>query len=113
LKDVEKAIAVQLGANVRRCRKAAGLTQERLAALTGLHRTEVGLVEAGKRVMRTTTLLRCLGALGAEPEELFRGIAWVPSEEPDSPAGRFVIEGAAPWLEPLRERDNGGGSPSG
>jgi transcriptional regulator with XRE-family HTH domain len=47
----------QLGSNLRRRRREAGLSQERLAELCDLHRTEIGLLERGERSPRLDTLV--------------------------------------------------------
>jgi transcriptional regulator with XRE-family HTH domain len=47
----------QLGSNLRRRRREAGLSQERLAELCDLHRTEIGLLERGERSPRLETLV--------------------------------------------------------
>ena len=61
-----------LAANVRRLRKARGLSQEQLAFESGIHRTYISGVE---RTVRNPTIVivgRIAGALGVEPAELFR-----------------------------------------
>jgi transcriptional regulator with XRE-family HTH domain len=66
----------QLASNLRRCRREAGLSQERLAELCDLHRTEIGLLERGKRSPRLETLVRLARALGlSSPSELLDGIS--------------------------------------
>lgn len=62
--------------NVRRIRQAAGLSQEKLADLTGLHRTYVGSVERGERNISIDNMERFAAALGVDIAELV------------SPAGR-------------------------
>lgn len=64
------------GKNVRRLRKEVTpwLSQERLADMTGLHRTEIGNIEQGRVDLRLMTLHRVAHALDAAPEELFKGL---------------------------------------
>jgi transcriptional regulator with XRE-family HTH domain len=66
---------VAIGAEVRRHRKARRLSQERLAELTGLHRTYIGMVEHGQRTLSVTTLIALARALGTSVATL---VATVP-----------------------------------
>lgn len=43
-------LARQFGTTIRSRREAAGLTQEKLAELSGLHRTYISLLERGLRM---------------------------------------------------------------
>jgi transcriptional regulator with XRE-family HTH domain len=66
----------QLGSNLRRRRREAGLSQERLAELCDLHRTEIGLLERGERSPRLDTLVTLARGLElASPCELLDGIS--------------------------------------
>ena len=56
--------------NVRRIRRANGLSQEKLADLTGLHRTYVGSVERGERNISIDNMERFAAALGVGIAEL-------------------------------------------
>jgi transcriptional regulator with XRE-family HTH domain len=47
----------QFGDNLREMRERAGLSQERLAQLADLDRTEVSLLERGKRMPRLDTIV--------------------------------------------------------
>jgi transcriptional regulator with XRE-family HTH domain len=62
--------------NLRRARKAAGISQEELAERCELHRTEVSLLERGGREPRLGTMVKLATALGTTPEELCKGIGW-------------------------------------
>jgi transcriptional regulator with XRE-family HTH domain len=65
----------QFAANLRRHRKRAGLTQEALAEICDLHRTEVGLLERRKRTPRLDTVVILSRGLGlSSPCELLEGI---------------------------------------
>jgi transcriptional regulator with XRE-family HTH domain len=69
-----------LGANLKRCRKAAGLTQEQLAHDSGLHPTYVSLLERGQRNPGFEIIVKLIGALGIDANDLHRGVAWIPPE---------------------------------
>lgn len=80
----EEQVAKQLGRNLWRARRRADLSQEKLAALCSLHRTEIGLLEKGGRLPRADTLMKLADALGVRVESLLEGIEWIP---PGPPAG--------------------------
>ena len=71
------------GKNVRALRTEARprLSQERLADITGLHRTEIGKIEQGRVDLRLMTLHRVAHALDAAPEELFKGLPVPPKRD--------------------------------
>ncbi len=71
-------MADRFAANLVRLRHAAGLTQEELAERAAVHRTQVGLLEAGKRLPRLETLVKLAGSLGASTADLTAGITWEP-----------------------------------
>ena len=81
-------VAERFGLNLARLRQASGLTQADFAARTSLHRTEVSLLERGRRQPRIDTLVKLAGALSVDVGALLEGIAWVPAP---SGGGRFVI----------------------
>jgi transcriptional regulator with XRE-family HTH domain len=68
-------------ANLLRCRRRATLSQEQLAELAGLHRTEIGMLESGARVPRLDTLVKLVGSLEVSADELLDGIEWLPTRE--------------------------------
>ena len=59
-------------ANLRRERKARGISQEALAREAGLHRTYVSSVEGGMRNVCIDNIERLARALGLDPVELMR-----------------------------------------
>ena len=86
-------VARHFGANLRRVRKQADLSQEEVGFRASLHRTEVGLLERGARVPRIDTLVKLVGALGVRIDcSLLGGMDWTPPEEREyRPAGSFVL----------------------
>lgn len=60
--------------NMRRLRKAQGLSQERLGDEAGVHRTEVSMLERAERDPRLSTLIRVARALGVPPADLLKGV---------------------------------------
>jgi transcriptional regulator with XRE-family HTH domain len=70
-----------LGRNLRRIRKERGYSQEALAFRAEIHRTEVSLLERGKRDPGFNMTLRLAGALAVDPGELLAGAVFVPRED--------------------------------
>jgi transcriptional regulator with XRE-family HTH domain len=56
--------------NLRRLRRARSLSQEELAALAGLNRNYVGMLEREEYAASIDVLERLAAALGVEPVEL-------------------------------------------
>lgn len=68
-------IREQFAANLRRHRARAGLSQEALADLCDLHRTEISLLERCKRSPRLETIVILARGLGLEsPAQLLADI---------------------------------------
>jgi transcriptional regulator with XRE-family HTH domain len=71
----------QFATNLRHRRKLAGLTQEALAEISGLHRTEISLLERRRRSPRLETLVALTRGLElSSPLELLEGISWSSGE---------------------------------
>ena len=71
----------RLGRNLRRLRKARGLSQEAFADSIHIHRTYVGGLERGERNVTLRTVERIALALGVDAADLL-------AEEPADPAHR-------------------------
>lgn len=78
--QVGQTQAAEFGRRVRRFRKALSdksgrtVSQERLAELSGLHRTYVGHVERGEVNVALYNVIRIAAALKVDPAELVRGL---------------------------------------
>lgn len=74
-------VAERFGRNLFLARRRAQLSQQELADRAGVHRTEIGLLENGRRTARIDTAMQIAGALEVDPRDLLRGIVWVPVED--------------------------------
>jgi transcriptional regulator with XRE-family HTH domain len=90
-KEVSEQVASIVGTNLARLRQARGLSQEEVADRADLHRTEISLLELGKRTPRIDTVVRVMGALGIDAAEAFEGATWAPFLE--KPGGYLKLEG--------------------
>lgn len=63
-----------LGERVRAQRETQGLSQEALAARSGVHWTFLGQVERGRRNLNLHNLLKLAAGLGVDPGELVQGL---------------------------------------
>lgn len=66
----DKDDLIALGREIRRHRKALGLSQEALAERAGLHRNYVGFLERGERNPSATTIFGLARTLGVRVSEL-------------------------------------------
>jgi transcriptional regulator with XRE-family HTH domain len=60
----------KFGEVLRRRRESAGLSQETLAGLAGIHRNHVGLIERGQRVPSILVASQLAKAMGTKMSEL-------------------------------------------
>lgn len=67
-----KNIRERVGRNVRRMRRAMGLTQEQLAAMHGLNLRSLQSIEAGATDFKLSSLWRLARAFGVDVEELIK-----------------------------------------
>lgn len=65
-------LAKRVGAIIRQLRLEAGLSQEDFADRCGLHRTYIGCVERGEKVITIETANKIAGALGLSLAQLFQ-----------------------------------------
>ena len=69
-------VATRFAENLLALRGRAGLSQGGTAERSGLHITEVGLLERGLRLPRLDTIVKLAGALDVEPCVLLAGMEW-------------------------------------
>jgi transcriptional regulator with XRE-family HTH domain len=65
----------QLGANIRRIRRDAGMSQMELSDRCGLHFSEISRLERGRRDAQLSTIVKLARGLGVPPAELLAGIS--------------------------------------
>jgi len=75
LRSPSKELVTTLAKNVRRLRKAKGISQEELADLCEIHRTYIGSVERCERNVTLSTLELLASALGVSVIQLLTPIA--------------------------------------
>ena len=63
-------ICIRLGFRIRKHREEKGISQEKLASLSELHRTYIGQVERGKKNLTIRSLERIAKALGVDIKDL-------------------------------------------
>lgn len=88
-------VAIYFGARLKQERLVAGLGQERLADLVGLHRTEISHLESARRVPRLHTVVKIAVGLEVEPIIFVTGIRWTPDRGWSKPLADGIAEGRA------------------
>ena len=67
-----------LGARVRALRTEKGLSQEKLADLSHVHRNFIGFIERGERNVGVRTIIALAQAMELPPSAIFEGCAFEP-----------------------------------
>ena len=67
-------ILIKFGTNVRDWRQKLKLSQERLAEITGLHRTYIGGIERGERNITLLNIIKLAKGLKCDIVDLLRGL---------------------------------------
>lgn len=86
-------LAEHFGRRLWRRRRLACLTQEQLARLLEVHRTEISELERGLRVPRLDTILKLSAGVEASPCELIAGLRWQPGSH-DLVGGAYAEGGS-------------------
>jgi transcriptional regulator with XRE-family HTH domain len=60
------------GEHLRRWRRKHAVSQDALAEIAGLHRTEISLIERGMRNVKLETIVKLADGLGITPAELLK-----------------------------------------
>ena len=68
----KEPILVLFGNNVREIRKMRNLSQEKLAELSGLHRTYIGMIERAEKNISLSNIQRIAHALNVSIETLLK-----------------------------------------
>lgn len=92
------ALSRRFGLNLVLLRSRAGFSQHYAAERSGLHRTEISLLENGKRMPQLDTIVKLAGAIDAEPDELLTGMSWRLAKVIDLP-GRYLEQGCSNHVE--------------
>lgn len=71
---MKNEILKRFGNRLRDHRIEQKLSQEKLAELSGLHRTYIGMVERGEKNLSLKNIVRIAKALNLEVEDLLKGI---------------------------------------
>jgi transcriptional regulator with XRE-family HTH domain len=96
------SVAEQFGHNLRDARRRLGMSQEHLSRPTGLHHTEIGLLERGLRIPLLTTIVRLSHGTGVDPGDLSKGIVWNAPRGSGDP-GWFTVVGLCEAADLRRE----------
>ena len=94
--DQPQAVRDKFSENLRRVRAKRELSQEQLARLIEMHRTEISALERGRREPRLGTLVRLSAVLQVPLSEFFEGIGWTPFKLPAVSPGSFQVSPIEP-----------------
>ena len=88
--DNRELVAERFAVNLAHCKRERGMSLTEIAERAEIHRTHLGLLLRGKRLVRIDTVVKLAGALGVPLSALLEGVRWHPPQGPGSP-GRFEL----------------------
>jgi len=94
-----REILRMIGRNIREARQKAGLTQECLAELAGVHVQTIGAIERGGFPFAVTTFARVSQFLEISPNRLLEGL-----DEPDPQRTARIKKAMARKRAPVRRK---------
>lgn len=90
-------LGARFGRSLFHSRRFAGLSQQELADLVGMHRVNLGELERGLRLPRADTIVKLAAGMEISTCVLLEGMEWHPG--PQAHGGDFYLEHPA---SPLR-----------
>lgn len=66
----EKTYLEKFASNIRTLRESLGISQEKLAELSGVHRTYIGMIERSERNPSLICIYKIAKGLGVSPKDL-------------------------------------------
>jgi transcriptional regulator with XRE-family HTH domain len=95
-------IGRRFGKNLASRRRQSDISQVETAERSGLHRTEISLLERGLRIPQLDTIIQVAGGVEAEPCDLLAGMAWRLDRShlygSETPPGCFEIKVGNRWV---------------
>lgn len=99
--ESDARLAYFIGRRMRRIRRDQDLSQEAVAWVAGIHRTQISLYERGELMPLLGSFVRLAGGLGVSPCELLDGITWEGGER--GPGGFVFPDPATRATVPSKE----------
>jgi transcriptional regulator with XRE-family HTH domain len=75
-RQIPTRLGERFGTNLLRSRRRAGLSQQGLAAIIGMHRVDVSTLERGLRLPRIDTILKLAAGTSVSTCVLLDGMEW-------------------------------------
>jgi transcriptional regulator with XRE-family HTH domain len=86
--ESKKLVAERFALNLARCKRERGMSLTEIAERAEIHRTHLGLLLRGKRLVRIDTVVKLAAALDIPPGALLEGVLWRPRQHPRM-SGKF------------------------
>jgi transcriptional regulator with XRE-family HTH domain len=84
----KRLVAERFALNLARCKREKGMSLTEIAEQAEIHRTHLGLLLRGKRLVRIDTVVKLAAALDVPPSALLEGVRWRPGQRPNV-SGQF------------------------
>ena|ERR1700742_4212740 len=86
----DQAMRIRVSQNIRVARAARRLSQEEIAFRAEVNRSQISMIETGKRAPRIPTMVALAGVFEIGVADLLAGISFTPADS--ARGGRFVVQ---------------------